>query len=296
VIHLGVVMPVGQGRTDNVSMAMNYIFRAEDPIETVVAVLDGQEVEEPRFKHEKFHYLRIDKHEPGMEQPRNLGVRELIRIDPEVTHVAFLDSDVMVGHKWRTAIEEAYEVGTPGRIMVCPYDWLPAGYRNINPRLRNDPRWPMFDRISPQMSMTGDIGAGLACFSGNLVWPIDEFMRVGGFWSELHHGRCEDGELGLRAVSMGVPISFASQARGWHLWHKVNTPVVLERNKRDVPMLNTRHPWVQQSGVILVDRDGAAFDVLCPGCKQMVPTSIWWAHFVSCAVPPIIPIKEVPNG
>lgn len=139
-----------------------------------------------------------------------------------------------------------------------------------------------------------DISAGLSCFSGNLVWPVDEFIRVGGFWSEIHHGRCEDGELGLRAVSMGVPISFAPRARGWHLWHRINTSLAKARNKRDVPMLNERHPWVEGAQVFLVDRDGAAFDVLCPGCSNMIPTIGWWRHSEECGVSSALP-TEVPT-
>lgn len=134
-------------------------------------------------------------------------------------------------------------------IFVGPYDWLPPGIREPMPELRNDPdgvpppgRWDRFDNNEPDTPVVNDIFAGLACFSGNLVWPVEEFKRVGGFWNELHHGRCEDGELGVRAVSMGVPITFVREARGWHLHHDRNMEWVIAANNRDVPMLDARHP------------------------------------------------------
>jgi hypothetical protein len=100
------------------------------------------------------------------------------------------------------------------------------------------------------------LNVGLACFSGNLIWPLLDFKRIGGFWNELHHGRCEDGELGLRAVAQGIPISYASLARGWHLDHPTDVAEKMRRNARDVPMLNERHPWVAGHDVFVVEEDG----------------------------------------
>jgi hypothetical protein len=107
---------------------------------------------------------------------------------------------------------------------------------------------------------------------------VKEFYRVGGFWNELYHGRCEDGELGLRATAMGVPISFAPRARGWHLHHPVNTELIEARNTRDVPMLRVRHPWVEGNDIFVVDEDGKRFDVKCHHCGEVVNTNKWWEH------------------
>jgi hypothetical protein len=126
---------------------------------------------------------------------------------------------------------------------------------------------------------------------GNLLWPVGEFQRVGGFWSELYHGRCEDGELGLRAVAMDVPISFCAEARGWHLWHPRNQAEAMRRNQRDVPMLNARHPWVQGSGIFVIDRDGKAFAVLCMTCSAEIMTNEWWAHSSSCGHTHTLPVR-----
>lgn len=310
-MKIGVVIPVGPGRKENLAAVLSCVASQGTPPAAVVVVEDGDALggdriligetpEQVAFWKERTLHVRAPKHEPGMEQPRNLGVRTLrARTDmPVCTHVWFLDSDVVVEPDCLETIELALEQADQDRILVCPYDWLGPGLR---PHagftfpleyhdLHNDPRWPSFEKYDPDEAVTNDLSAGLACFSGNLVWPIERFERVGGFWSEIHHGRCEDGELGLRAAAMGVPISFARDARGWHLHHEVNTALAVERNARDVPMLNARHPWVEGTAVFMVDRDGAAFDVSCPNCHEQIPTILWWQHTVECGVSPEIPV------
>jgi hypothetical protein len=284
---IGVVIPVGPGRQENLTAVLRCLtHQSQGGAEGVVVVQDG--FDSGADWSGPIVTLACAKHAPGREQPRNVGVRALHARWPQITHVWFLDSDVCVGPRCLEALKKALEAGEQDRIVVAPYDWLSAGERptpgaEYRPR-RNDPRWPSFDRYPPQEALVGDLAAGLACFSGNLLWPIEDFIRVGGFWSELHHGRCEDGELGLRAVAMGVPISFAAGARGWHLWHRVNTGLALARNARDVPLINARHPWVNGAGVLMVDRDGKAFDVICSKCGEQVPTISWWAHADCCGV------------
>jgi hypothetical protein len=296
-VSIGVVIPVGPGREENLTAVLSCLAAQTSEPAGVVVVRDGVLVAgcSPRpgpSSHGRVATVACAKHEPGDEQPRNVGVQALRAIWPAITHVWFLDSDVAVGPSCLAELEEALAQGAQDRIVVGPYDWLSAGLRptaGVDFRAaRNDPRWPMFDRYPPSVALTGDLAAGLACFSGNLLWPIDDFMRVGGFWSELHHGRCEDGELGLRAVAMGVAISFAAAARGWHLWHPVNTQLALARNARDVPLLDARHPWVQGADVFMVDRDGKAFDVRCRKCHEQIPTIAWWTHAEACGVSPVL--------
>jgi hypothetical protein len=174
--------------------------------------------------------------------------------------------------------------------MIGPYDWLPkngGGY----PDLRNDQRWDSFDEHGPEevfqlgrdgRDLRGMVGFGLACFSGNLVWPIEEFRQVGGFHPEMHHGRCEDGELGLRAVSQGIAVSMVRKARGWHLWHQVNEEWVLETNKVDVPIINRLHPWVENEGLVMTAKDGIRFDFRCEKCGARKNTGEYWIHYASC--------------
>ena len=293
---IGIVIPVGPGREKNLTQCLLAIRSLGRDLPPVVLVGDGVGPDDlwatVPFGLPEVGVIELPKHVPGMEQPRNQGVRYLVGRWPEVTYVWFVDSDVVL-EPWaldamRDAIADG-NAGTEPRILVGPYDWLPEGWRpesgvgwSSRGGLRNDPRWPAFDTNDPSHVFKGDLMAGLACFSGNLVWPIEEFQRTGGFWSELHHGRCEDGELGLRAVAMGVGISMVREARGYHLWHPVDTQLALARNLRDVPMLNTRHPWAEGAGVVMVDRDGKAFDVRCSGCGRLVPTIGWWEHAAAC--------------
>lgn len=257
-MRTAIVIPVGAGRLENLTECLRSISAMSKQPDFVVLVGDGPEatadaevaLDRVRQSELKIEIEEIPKHEPGMEQPRNRGVRKVQEINRRnamlrqgypITHVWFLDSDILIAPD---ALER-YEEAGDGRILVGPYDWLSGGVRAPMPELKNDPRWVSFDGHEPDQVCVNDLSAGLACFSGNLVWPLHEFVRIGGFWNELHHGRCEDGELGLRAVACGVPISFVRGARGWHLDHPINIELTLERNSRDVPMLNERHPWVE---------------------------------------------------
>jgi len=276
-----VVIPVGAGRHENVAQVLDCLYEQTVQPYLVVVVQDGPM--EPVPIHEGLPMLRVaaPKHEPGLEQPRNLGVRAGLEWDTtgKIDYAVFLDSDILVMPDWLEQLEAAAAAAPYPRIVVAPYDWMRAGERAAGGRLlMADPRNAMFSEYGPEHTFRNDLSAGLACFSGNLAWPIDEFRRVGGFWSQIHHGRCEDGELGLRAVAMDVPICLAPAARGWHMHHPVNTGLALERNARDVPMLNERHPWVERGAVFMVDRDGAAFDVDCSICGTTVPTIEWWQH------------------
>lgn len=290
-MKLAIVIPATAGREENLDLVLSSIRGQEGyPSPPIVIVDDGGTLARTALGL-GCDIVRVAKHQPGMEQPRNVGVRHA-EVKHRATHVWFLDSDVVV-HPDALA-EISFLLREDGnRVLVAPYDWLGPGLRPSQPvarderfwrearAVRNDPRWEMFEASPSDKTYRLDLSAGLACFSGNLVWPVEHFKRVGGFWSEIHHGRCEDGELGLRAVAMEVPISFAKDAGGSHLWHPVNHELAVARNARDVPMLNERHPWVERGAVFLSDRDGGAFDVLC-GCGKVVPTIQWWDHAASC--------------
>lgn len=286
----GVVIPVGPGRAENLVKVLECLNAQILLPEVVVLVCDGPEAHLGIKPQEGFNLkveiIHAPKHEPGMEQPRNIGVRRLQELG--CSHVWFLDTDVIVGEDCLKYIDAAYgdtwsEV-EGANVVICPYDWLPPGIRIPQDSLRNDPRWGSFEEYHRGQVVRGDFAAGLACFSGNLSWNIEEFMRVGGFWNELYHGRCEDGELGLRAVAMDVPITFQRHARGWHLWHPVNEQLVRNRDARDVPMINDRHPWVQQEGLYVADGDGKCFKVKCPKCGQEFERAdeFWRRHQREC--------------
>jgi GT2 family glycosyltransferase len=294
---LGVVIPVGSGRDENLDALLECLRAQRCRPAQIMVVRDGGDAPHPNLRPRELIWT-APKHRPGLEQPRNLGVRALSRLRRDLTHVWFLDSDLVFEPDLLEQLLKAYAQGSDRRILVAPYDWLPPHMRphpgtwlpeHIH-NVRNDPRWAQIDSHPPYDELVDDLAAGLACFSGNLIWPIGEFRRVGGFWSELHHGRCEDGELGLRAVAMGIPISFAAEGRAWHQWHPVDLSTIWQRNARDVPMIDARHPWLHNAGIEIGDRDGKSFEVTCPGCGERMFTNRWWQHAEDCGVAPAIPV------
>lgn len=295
-MSVGIVMPVGPGREANVTCALTSLYKQTSPPDIIVIVEDGVFLQPEVFPDTDITVLQYNlpsRHQPGLEQPRNVGVRIARNHIPDLDYVWFVDSDIVMEYSALENMLFALQQAQPQRIMAGPYEWLGGNKKRPDViaedrfymkarKYKNDPRWALFNSHGPEHVYTNDLSAGLACFSGNLIWPVSEFERVGGFWSQIHHGRCEDGELGLRAVAMDVPISFCATARGYHLEHSVNGKLALERNERDVPMLNDRHPWMQQGGVFMVDRDGKSFDVMC-ACGQQVTTIGWWEHAWQCA-------------
>lgn len=265
-MNFGVVIPFAPGREENLSAVMGCLAHQTLKPRLVVIVYDGAtsgediKLELPESARDlEVAVIPTPKHRPGFVQPRNKGVHLIEQKFPEISHVAFLDSDIIVHPDWLAQYEAAINNGGAGGIYYGPYDWLPPGVREVDPALRNDPRTEMFlaeqrdrDETSKVRRYVSDLSKGLGCFSGNLVWNVADFAKVGGFWNELHAGRCEDGELGLRATAMGIPIGLVPEARGWHLWHGGApaptaewTARAVAMNEIDVPKLNNRHPWVE---------------------------------------------------
>lgn len=293
-----IVIPVGPGREENVLSVLESIGQMTRHPVLIVLVCDGPdahlEVENSAYPIPIAVVNAEQKHVPGLEQPRNLGVKVLqdfsSMADPGgllhgITHAWFLDTDVIVAPDALEAYEDAMAQEPIDRVLIGPYDWMPPGQREPMPELHNDPRWDLFNAHQPFEMSRGELNFGLACFSGNLVWPIAEFARVGGFWNEMHHGRAEDGELGVRAVAMGVPISVVAEARGWHIDHPRNMAWIMETNAIDVPKLNERHPWIEGEGLFVVEEDGKRFNVRCPNCSQEFNSGDIWRHERECKRP-----------
>lgn len=340
-MNVACIIPVGPGREENVRAVVKSVVEGTMTPSMIVLVCDGEdawiEEDDKLWEDQTLRLLcnrygiqpvlvHAEKHTPGKEQPRNRGVRAveetdkrnaMLRQGSPTTHAWFLDSDCLASPGTLAAFEAANVADAKHldkRILIGPYDWLARDFREIPPLDGNenpgagqfetiDPRWAGFRDHPPSETLTGDLSAGLACFSGNLVWPIDLFTRVGGFWNEIHHGRCEDGELGLRAVQMGIPIGFVEKATAFHLWHPRNIEWVLAANERDVPMLNERHPWVEgrctcghqsvthregkcneckcsefNKAIFEVQEDGARFNVGCPDCYWTGNSIDLWEH------------------
>lgn len=285
-----IVVPVASGRIDNVRrlcmcieqqtvFPLGVVFVEDGPGDYPSTYLPGEHV------GYQVYQSAWGKHQPGMEQPRNIGVRAAMESWPEANAVWFLDSDIIFKPHTLEHYRDRWEAVDHGRIIIGPYDWMQDGETSIEMAYANDPRWEMMNELrwdDLAYESTGQINVGLGCFSGNLVWPIDEFCRMGGFWNELHHGRCEDGELGLRAVQQEVPITIERAARGWHVAHSRNQNWIIAANTRDVPMINERHPWVEGHGLFVVEKDGKRFDQICPDCHCSINTGAFWSHAVTC--------------
>jgi hypothetical protein len=150
--------------------------------------------------------------------------------------------------------------------------------------LHNDPRWEMFNMYTSDTTFQAHLGVALGNFSGNIVWPIKEFKRVGGYWNYLYTGRCEDGELGVRAAVMGVPMTLVRDARAFHQGAMMaghGDPEATKKNQRDVPLINERHPYIQEQGLVVADRDGKRFDYKCE-CGQQINSLEIWEHGKRC--------------
>ena len=274
---LGVVITACEGRQENLRRVLECVAAQDDPPLEVVVVYDGCD----RFDglpimelNSEFLTHVIPKHSPGQEQPRNVGVRLL---SDDVNYVHFIDSDLIFHSDLTATYRGALELG-PDRIMIGPYEWLGIGRTDMDEGLKNDPRWASMDESGPEVVHVGSLGPALGCFGGNLVWPLDGFKEIGGFSPQLWHGRCEDGELGLRAASAQVPMSYVRDARAWHVAHPVDVNAAQSKNARDVPLLNAAHPWVQDQGMILTEADGARFDWHCAECDLLINSHDFWNH------------------
>jgi GT2 family glycosyltransferase len=252
-----------------------YLAQQTYPIEHVVIVADGFQLNPEDIDLQLSPTIvSIPKHEPGREQPRNVGVRFLL---DSCKYVWFCDSDIIMAEDALEEIAKCID-SNPDGLVYGPYDWMSPGQRLPQWDLENDPRWEMFRQFSHEDIHVNSLGVALGCFSGNLLWNIEQFKRVGGFWNDLHAGRCEDGELGIRACAMGVPMSLNKKARGWHVYHDVDIRKIQEKNSRDVPMINERHPYIEQEGIIIEDQDGKRFAQLCETCGEAINTLEYWKH------------------
>jgi hypothetical protein len=293
-----VVIPCTLDRLSNVVRVLDALSYSSIQPDKVVIVCDGftpgnklDGIPEIASFNHNLVCLPTDKHEPGKEQPRNVGVHYLQNAT-DSEYVWFLDSDCVPHYEAAQAYKDAWYLNPDlRRIFIGPYDYLPKNDTQPYEKIKNDPRWAAFDVAQNSDVHINDISIGLACFGGNLVWPIKDFITLGGFWNDLHMGRCEDGELGIRACAAQIPMSLVKEARAYHIWHEGNnektgmpstTAQKLKANKRDVPMINERHPFVQDRGLVVADEDGKRFDQRCPDCGDLINTGIYWSHKAHC--------------
>lgn len=282
-MKVGVVIPSIENRLPNLTRVLEALNEGTVKPEVVIPVCDGW-IPKMDILDNDYDYpiipMTVEKHQPGKEQPRNTGVR-FLDDNTDCDYVWFLDSDVVPATNALAEYKRAFYNTPMPRVLVGPYDFLDPG-QEPDVSVKQDMRWAMFEEHSPEDTHIGKLNVGLGTFGGNIMFPIEVFKKTGGYWKDLHMGRCEDGELGIRLTVMNIPIGLVAPARGYHIWHEINLPEVLKKNERDVPMINERHPWIESQGVMVADEDGKRFEIICDRCGEQINTLLMWEHEGTC--------------
>lgn len=149
-----------------------------------------------------------DGYDPGAV--RNKGVRYLPRA---VTHIWFLDSDVILSPG---AVEHALtkHLGPHPEVVVAGrYDWLRPDVR----------RAPFEGQFAADHRSKWDCDEIVRCsgaaLTGNLIVPLDIFLKTGGFDPNLKGMRAEDCEFGYNLRSKGYMMVMCEHIVGYHLCH-----------------------------------------------------------------------------
>jgi glycosyltransferase involved in cell wall biosynthesis len=287
-----IVIPCGENRLDNLKLVIKSILEQEfKPLEVIV-VCDGFDKKkaqlaidnpDPWFGTSIF-CIEIPKHQPSYAsdsdtiQPKNAGAWYLDEIESRSNCILFLDSDIILGPETMLAYKEAWDYKN-NRIMIGPYDWLGEGVRKFTPEFHNEIRHSFFEDYDYTYTSVGEINFAMANFGGNIVYPRNDFRSIGGFWDDLSAGRVEDGEMGLRCASVGIPMCAVPKARAQHLEHPVNHQWKIDTNAIEVPMLDERHPWVHNHGVFVADNDGKRFEWIDPDTGIAHNTNEIWNYY-----------------
>jgi GT2 family glycosyltransferase len=164
----------------------------------------------------------------------------------------FVDSDVVLNQDALYHYALAHEK-QPKAVIAGPYQWLPPlaikddnehflwEAKDMGDIIGNilvnnvDKSSPFGDDSRGVASFTDDPtkvgkGAGMGALSGNISYPRDLFLQVGGFDERIVGHGGEDCDLGLTVDNYGVDWVFYGPVIGFHLWHPRNQ----EANQREV--------------------------------------------------------------
>lgn len=292
-MNFGIVIPYGGGRKDNLIRVLDgiHLQTRDTTFVPVVIVAHGQaadgessmifnESNAGRWKMD-ITWAFLDKNPPPSMPPRNYGADLLTRdrFDLDIDFIWFLDTDVVPEVQALDEYIHAIELHDGNGmerdyVLAGQYDWR-AQFGGIQ---QHELREAMFRDHPFTEILYYNLAAALGNFSGNLVWPAKKFLEVGGFHPELTAGRCDDGELGLRAARDGIGTCFVAGAVAHHWWHPVNSRWVLETNARDVPIIDRLHPWVRRVGLVPRPEDGQRFNWRCPWCGDEMNSNLSWEH------------------
>jgi len=175
----------------------------------------------------------------GVSWMRNRGARLL---DPDTTHVWFVDSDVLLNPG---ALAHGYELVDkyPQGVVICgKYDWLPPMVITADdvvhhwdklvgaalpPKqvdytpnlLGNDPRFSGRPELWNCSALVEQFRGGT--LSGNLIVPMALMNETGGF-DEAIKGQGQDCEFGYHLQAAGARAVFCSHIIGYHVSHEMD--------------------------------------------------------------------------
>ena len=191
-------------------------------------------------------------------QARNMGVKLA-----KNSHILFVDSDVLLNP---CAIAHYHNLieANPTPIIIGRYDWLPPMQitpDDVQHRWQDlvDCKLPRIQTAThPGMDAGVDIRAKcspsrfadkriwttdycLVMLSGNLLFPRSMFLELGGFDEQMVGHGGEDCELAMRAQERNLPVIFADEVIGYHVFHERNQARNLEEVERNIAYIRSKH-------------------------------------------------------
>lgn len=244
---ISICIPVGNNREKNLGLALYALTKQTFRDFEVVVVTDAREpggVQDVCAQFARKLDLRcyVNKLSPKV----NLGAynRNMAADRADYGFFVFLDSGVVL-HKsalWHYA--EGF-TNFPNRAILGVYHWMPpwdVKEQDIDQweeiarlpfeapggpgdRWGPDPRWPYFQRTSPDR-LYCDYERSLSILGGNFGVSRRCFEHVGGFWTELTRGI--DGAFGMAFHQAGFSWSYDKRIVGLHLWHEAEAEAFQE--------------------------------------------------------------------
>jgi len=261
-MRISIVTPI-YNRRHNLGLYLSALFAQTDHRFEVILADDGSEDNPLAILASWLGKLEITycwQPHAGFRagQARNMGTKLA-----KYSYVLFLDSDVLLNP---TAIAHYHNLkdANPGAIIAGRYDWLPSMdiddedvFHNWQ-KVVNAQLPPALTKSHPGMDVGLDIRVKqepnlfkdkkvwtekycLKLLSGNLLFPIRTFNELGGFDEQMVGHGGEDCELAMRAEERGIPVIFADEVIGYHVYHDRDQARNREEVQRNIDYISRKH-------------------------------------------------------